>query len=422
MGSGLSYLGELRANVRPLAAASLGSGTSLPLFAYTNSAFAPHLVKAFGWSRAQFALVGLTMLTTLFLLPFVGRFTDRLGVRRVAMLGTILVPLCFVGYAAQQGAFAHYLIVSTCILAVGSLTSPLVYTRLIAENFERATGLALTIVNCMPALLAIALVPLLNEAIERFGWRAAYLGMGAFTLVGGIAALSLIPRASGAGRKPEPASDEAPHNLPDLPAVPELHAGTSDLRIILRSRTFWIILVAIFLCLLQTPLHASQMNIMLVDNGITAQQAANIVSIYALGTLVGRIGCGLALDRFTTPMVAALSMMLPALGFFVLATDLNALVVVASAMFLVGLSVGAESDLLSFLVARYFRLRIYNTTLSLIFCVTFLASALGALAISITLSLADSYSPFLYLVAGCVALGSGLFLLLPSSRETPKIG
>lgn len=189
----MSYLGELRDNVRPLAAASLGSGTSLPLFAYTNSVFAPHLVEEFGWSRSQFALVGLTMLSTLVVLPFIGRFTDRLGVRRMAIWGTFLVPLCFLGYAAQQGAFWHYLVAATIVLAVGSLTSPLVYTRLIAENFEKATGLALTIVNCVPAILAMAMVPGLNWFIEHYGWRNGYLAIAAMTLVVGLIAVSLIP-------------------------------------------------------------------------------------------------------------------------------------------------------------------------------------------------------------------------------------
>jgi MFS family permease len=415
---GMSYLGELKANIRPLAAASLGSGTSLSLFSYTNSVFAPHLVKEFGWSRSQFALVGLTMLTTLFLLPLIGRFTDRLGVRRVAMVGTILVPLCFVGYSMQQGSFAYFLLISTAVLACGSLTSTLVYTRLIAENFERATGLALTIVNCTPAVLAMLVVPLLNEAIESFGWRVSYLGVGAMALAGGIAALALTPRHVGPGREPPPGQNE-----PDLPDGPELHLPRKgDYPVILRSKTFWIIIVGMFLCLLQTPLHASQMNLMLVDNAITPQQAANIVSIYAFGTIVGRVGCGLALDRFSTPIVTGLSMVLPAIGFFVLGTDLNGVAVIAAAMFLVGLSVGAESDLISYLVARYFKLRIYNTTLSLLFCASFLASAVGAGLISLTLKLADSFSPFLFLVSGSVAFGGLLFFFLPRSRAAPKIG
>lgn len=420
--TGLAYLGEFRQHLKPLIAASLGSGTSLPLFAYTNSAFAPHLVREFGWSRSQFALVGLAMLTTLFVLPFIGRFTDRFGVRRVALVGTLLVPLCFVMYALQQGSFPYFVVCSVAVLAAGSLTSGLVYTRLIAENFHRAQGLALTVVNCVPALLAIAIVPLLNRAIETYGWRASYLALGAFALVAGLIAVSLIaPRPSPVTEPHAEADPGTP--APDFPVPPELHRpAREDYRTILRSGVFWIIFLGMFLCLLQTPLHASQMNLMLVDNGITAQQAAYAVSVYAAGTIVGRIACGLALDRYPTPYVTFISMVIPAAGLFVLGTDLNSMEVIAGAMFLVGLSVGAESDLITFLVARYFKLRIYNTTLGLVFCTSFLASSSGAVMISLTLANFNSFSPFLYFVAGTVAVGSFLFLLLPKRADFEKIG
>ena len=46
----MSYLGELRQHARPLTAASLGAGVSLPFFAYTNTVFSPFLIKEFGWS------------------------------------------------------------------------------------------------------------------------------------------------------------------------------------------------------------------------------------------------------------------------------------------------------------------------------------------------------------------------------------
>ena len=416
----MGYFSELRIHARPLAAASLGSGTSLPLFAYTNSVFAPHLVEDFGWSRSQFALVGLTMLSTLLVLPFIGRMTDSLGVKRMALLGTLCVPLCFIGFAMQQGEFWHYLVASVGVLALGSLTSPLVYTRLIAENFEKTTGLALTIVNCVPAILAMAMVPGLNRFIEEFGWRSGYLAIAAFTLVAGLTALSLIPKtkASEAGVEPGPGQ-----NVPDYPATAELHRpAREDYGTILKSKVFWFIFLGMFMCLLQTPLHASQMNLMLVDNEISMQTAANVVTVYAFGTVIGRVGCGLALDRYPTPIVSMLSMVLPALGFYLLATDINTVALITFSMFLVGLSVGAESDLISYLVQRYFKLRIYNTTLGLVYCVSFLASALGALAISYTLKIADSFSPYLLVVSVSIAFGSLLFLFLPWSKDSEKVG
>lgn len=408
----MSYLGELRRNIRPLVAASLGVGTSLPLFAYTNSVFAPHLIEAFGWSRAQFALIGTTMLATLPFLPLIGRVTDKIGVRRVALTGTLLILPGFIGYSLMTGSFELYLVLFTAVLIFASMTGPLVYTRIVAENFERTRGLALTIVNCAPAVLAVPLIPLLNVMIEEIGWRMSYVALGSFCFVCGMIAILLLPAS-------RPAVEAGPEVEVSAP-FQETRRG--DYRIILRSRLFWLILVAMFLCLLQTQLHSSQMNLMLIDQGLTMQTAANIASVYAFGTIVGRIACGLALDRFPTPIVTFVSMVLPAVGFFLLGTRLDGEGVIAVAMFLVGLSVGAESDIIPFLVARYFKVRIYNTTLGLLMTCSFLASATGALGVSYTLSRFDSFEPFLWVIAGSILVGSLLFLLMPKSRNLPKIG
>ena len=72
-----------------------------------------------------------------------------------------------------------------------------------------------------------------------------------------------------------------------------------------------------------------------------------------------------------------------------------------------------RSDLLSYLVARYFRLDIFSTTLSLAYCAVFIGSASGALILSGLLKRFDSFTPFLLVSAGTVLLGSMMFLLLP---------
>ena len=403
-----SYLGEFRRNIRPLAAASLGAGTSLPFFAYTNSIFAPHLIHQFGWSRGQFALVGLTMLATLPFLPVVGRLTDLFGVKRVALVGTLLLVPCFIAYSLMQGSFVAFLGIFTAVLIVGSATSTLTYARLVVESFERARGLALTVMNCTPAVLAIIGVPLLNWSIETNGWRTSFLGLGAFSFIVGMIAVLLIPPRLAQ----EPIEKANPAERP--------HAAREDYGIILRSRVFWFIILGMFLCMLQTPLHSSQMNLMLLDNHLTPQTASNIVSVYAFGTIVGRIGCGLALDRYSTPIVTAISMGLPALGYFFLATSWDAISLITVSMFLIGLSVGAESDLVGYLVARYFKMRIFNTVSGLMFTGSFLVSATGALLISLTLRLTDSFAPFLWVVTGSIIIGSLLFLQLPKRRE--KVG
>jgi MFS family permease len=171
------------------------------------------------------------------------------------------------------------------------------------------------------------------------------------------------------------------------------------------------------LCVLPTSLHAAQMMLMLTGSGLDRYAAANAISAFALGSILGRAACGLALDRFAPSRVACISMLLPALGYAIIASAHGAVPVITGAMLLVGLSYGAEGDLPSFLVARYFRLEIFSSTMSLVFCGVLFASAAGALILSAMLSRFDnSYAPFLMLVSASVLAGSLLFLALPHRR------
>jgi MFS family permease len=377
------------------------------LMSYTTTIFGPYLIRNFGWSRAQFALIGLSLVSTLIALPFIGRLTDRIGVRRAGIIGALGLPLCLLAYSTMSGMFAVYFLISSLLLAVGSFTSPLVYTRLIAADFKEARGLALTAVTITPALMGVVVVPLLTQVIEIWGWRAGYRALALFVLVCGLGAVALVPAEDRATR------------LQNRTGVPTARA---DFRLILASPPFWIILAAMFLCTLQTPLQSSQMALMLHDKNLGSAAVGAMVSVYALGTIIGRLACGLALDRFPTPAVAAISMILPALGYGLLATSLEAVLVTGFAMFLVGIAFGAEGDLQSYLVARHFDITVFSTTLSLVYCGVFAASACGALLISLTVKLTGSFKLFLVAVAMAVSIGSLLFLLLPREGRFTKIG
>lgn len=403
----MSYLGELRQNVRPLAAASIGCGSGLMLMHYVTTIFGPFLIKDFGWSLSQFALVGMAVLPTLFVLPFVGRITDRYGVRTAAAIGVTGMPLCMIAFSLMTGGFWLYFALYCAMLMVASFTSPIVYTRLVAADFKAARGLALTIVTITPALLGAIAAPLLTWFIELTDWRMGYRLLAAFMVVSGIAVLLLIPP-----------HDKAAEPAPEDKARP----AQADFRAILSSPIFWIIFAGMMLCTLGGALHASQMGVMLRDNKLDAVAAASMIMVYGIGTIVGRIACGLALDKFSTPIVACVSMMLPAFGFAMLATPYDSALVIGAAMLLVGISVGAEADLVSYLVARYFGLNIFSTALSLIYLGFYLAGFIGALVLSTTLQTTGSFALFLALMAGSVALGSLMFLALPREGRFEKIG
>jgi MFS family permease len=402
----MTYLGELRRNIRPLAAASIGCGSGLMVAAYATSVFAPYLLRQFGWSRSQFALIGLTMFSTLLVMPFIGRLTDRLGVRRMALAGALLLPLPYIGYSFMQGSFAVFLLISATVLALGSLTGPAVYTRLIAENFTHARGLALTIVTCAPAVVGALAAPALTAINEDFGWRWGYRAFALWILAGNLVASLLVPRQ-------EPGLDHTPSILPLPTDAPATKNRSGAFREILRQPAFWVIAGAMVLCSVPTPLHSSQMNVMLLDAGLNARTAALMVSTYAVGTVLGRIACGLSLDRFRPAHVATLWMALPAGGYALIAAAHGAHLPIAGGMALIGLAMGADNDLTAFLVARHFRLEVFSTALSLVLCGVLFAAACGAMLLSAVLRHGGGFTLYLQIVSVTALVGALLFLALP---------
>lgn len=394
-----AYFGELLQNWRVLLAAGLGMAVGLQMFSYITSIFAPFLIKEFGWARATFALIGFTMLVTLPTMPIAGRLADRFGAKRMAAIGVALLPLVIWSFSRIDGQFRTYFVCSAGVMAVGCLTSPVTYTRLIVEKFDKARGLALTIVMSAPALTGIFVPPFLTGFMADHGWRDAYQVLAAFVLVAGVIAILLIPKGCG---------DAPPRKVKAASAPRERHFGE-----VLATPAFWAIFAGVLLTTLHTPLHGSQFVVLLNEQGLDGMAAARMVQVYSLGTLIGRIACGLALDHYSSRIVAALSMVLPAFGLSLLASPFDAAWAIGLAVFLVGVTVGAEGDLLSFLVGRYFRMEIFGTALGLCYCALYVASLSGVMLNSALLRAYDTFAPFLWITAGSVLIGSLLFLRLP---------
>lgn len=400
------YYRELWTNRRALLAVALGTGAGLAVNTYFSGIFAPYLLDEFGWTKAQFALLPLVSLLSLLALPIAGRCVDLFGVRRTVLPGAIIMPLTWLMLSYQTGSIGYFLAATGLAVIFGVLTTAVVYSRVIAENFTHARGLALAIVMSGPALLGAIGVPLLTNYIGDHGWRDGYQMLALVSgLIGGLAWL-LIP----ASRKASP----------DAPKEPRAKRSLSDYREVLGTPTFWIIFGALVLCNIANILHGSQMKLMLMDRGLQAETAAFMISIYAIGVLVGRFCCGFALDRWPAEIVAACAMVLPAVGFLILGSGPTMVELVAVSIALVGLSQGAEGDLGAYLVLKFFRLEVYGTVYGLMITSTAISTAIGAIVLSRSLDLTGSFSFYLLFCGLAVLIGSSLFLLLRMRWLAPR--
>lgn len=391
----MNYREEFRAHWPAMLGAMAGFSSGLSVNSYINSVVGPYLLDEFQWTKAQFALAGTLSLLTLIFIPIAGRLTDLFGARRVAALGVVAFPLSFVALSMMQGDIRFYYAVTVLQIVFCCTTTSTVYTRVVAERFTAARGMALALFACGPPLVGAIGSPLLTQYMDVAGWRAGYIAFAVFSALTGVFALMLLP---GDNQRVDPEHQQ--------------RRVAHDYRIIARNPTFWIILTSTVLCSVPYALAASQIKVMLTEHGVSSIQAGFMVSVFATGVIVGRIASGLALDRFPTHWVASIGMGLPAIGLFILASNVTTLPLIVLAVGTLGLSYGAEGDVLAYIAARYFDMKTFSTILGLFMAGAGAAITLGSVILSLTLWKTDSFTVFMLISGVSVLLGSIGFLRL----------
>ena len=365
------------------------------------STMAPSLIESNGWSKADFAMVGTLGLVSALTLPFVGRLADVIGVRRTALIGQVAMPLLYLAYSRMDGSLSVYIGIFVAQGIICMTTTATVYARLAVQYVKQARGLALAIVASGPALFGIVVGPVLNAYVEAEGWRSGYQALAIFAVISGVITFLLIPaEPKGDGRAPLPRRKASE----DYPAI-------------FRNSAFWVLAVAMLLCNLPQTILQAQLKMLMLENGISGTGVGAMLTAASLGMLSGRILTGLAIDRFNPYWVGFLTMGLPSLGLFLISSNLDDPGLLWGAVYFLGFTYGAEGDVVAYLVARRFGVRIYSSVMGLLTACMSASTALGATLLSVTLAATGNFNLFLVIVGTAVVTGAALLLALGRSEQ-----
>ncbi len=400
----MSYFQELKDNWRPILAATLGLSTGASVGQYITSALAPDMVENMNWAQSSFTAVGVLSLGTAIAIPMAGRMADVLGVKRTAMIGLIALPLIYFAYSLIRSSIAEYAVLFVMQAILCATTTATVYSRIAVQFFTRTRGLALAIVASGPAVMGAALSPLLNRFVDDFGWRDSYQAIALFTAIMGVIVYLLIPAEKQAEGQEAPVKRRARDDYP----------------MILRKRAFWLLAGSMLFINLPQVIAITQLRFVLEAQNVTAAQVGILFSIFAVGTLAGRIIAGLALDRLPPHIVAFVGMALPALGLAVLASDMDALPVLMLAVFSFGFVIGAEGDVVGYLISRTFPITVYSSVMGLMTMIISLSVVSGTAILSIMQKMGMGYPPFLWMGAAAIIIGSLFFLPLGRNLKAPE--
>ena len=164
------------------------------------------LLRDFGLDRVAYANINLwaTLIGAAFNLPC-GRLVDRYGAR-VVMTGLLLALGLTVLAMAGAGSFMVLAVTITLTRGLGQSALSVVSLTLAGKWFARRINLAMGVYALLVGMGFIAAFPSVGQAILKFGWRAAWSGVG-WALVAVLAPLAWwIVREA-------PATEEVPGSL-----------------------------------------------------------------------------------------------------------------------------------------------------------------------------------------------------------------
>lgn len=346
------------------------------------------LGNEFGWSRSEIssALTVLTITTALFS-PVVGHMVDRVGARRVLIASLVALGVCMVALGALMSQLWHLLLIYGLIGTAGAGANSLPYMRALTAWFDRNRGLAIGI-GIGGIGIGYAYVPMVVQAAVRHGdWRYGYYALALIILVVSLPALIVGFRDSPADAG---CSDESERRGPSSSGGGAPWSGRTAAEAY-RSGVFWM-LAATFV-ILSFVLNGTLTHLMpmLVDRGLHEDTAALAVSSVGAMMAVSRIGIGFLVDRIFAPRVAAVCFTASMAGVAILAFSDSVPLIFAAALML-GLSIGAETDLMAYLAGRYFGLGNFGAVYGTLFAAILAGTAVGPIVFGVAFDTWGNYT------------------------------
>jgi len=367
---------------------------------FSLAVFLKPIQEATGWSRA-----GVSAAMTLnFLMMGLGGFlwgtlSDRYGPRPVVLAGSVLLGIGLATASRSTSLLEFQLAYGVLVgFAAGSFFAPMIAS--VANWFDRHRSLAVSLVSVGVGVAPMTISPFAAWLIQHYDWRTSQLVIG-------ILAWGLLIPASVFVRTAPVVSN--PGSQQQEPSV-----GLGEA---LRSTPFIVLALTFFACCAAHSGPIFHTISYAIFCGIPTTLAVTIYSVEGLAGLGGRLGLGLAADRFGVKPVLIAGLVLQALaaGTFAGVSRLEAFYAVAAVF---GFAYGGVMPLYAVLAREYFGQKIMGGVLGAASMVSSLGMALGPVVGG---WIFDRFGGYAWLYIGSFAMGAGAVAIALAFPPTPRM-
>lgn len=363
----------------------------------TFGVFLPVLGDEFAWSRGAVSVaLSINLIVGGFAAFPVGRLADRRGPRAVLAV-TVAVGAAGFVLAARIGALWHFYLAYGVLVGVGMSSIYVLTAATVSRWFDARRGIALAIVLSGFNLGWLTGGPLAAFLIGRWGWRTAYVVLGALVAAVGVPT-SLAVRYPRTERAPGVESQER---------AAARGSAFSDARL-WYFVTAWGFLGLVFMMVTVHSVSYAR------DRGLPLEQASLALTAFGLGAVSGRLLAGAAADRFgaVPTMRVCLLIQCGALGVLVLGLPTWTVI---GALMMFGLGASGADNAFVKAVPDAFGLAALATIMSVVGLGWRSGAGLGPALAGFVHDLTGSYTPSF--AFALLALGAGWTLFrLGASR------
>lgn len=357
-------------------AGAVGSGMGVGVVAsYVLGVFVKDISAEFDWERS-YTTAGISCLfiASGFGSLSLGSLMTRWPMRQTIMLFVALFSLSVMAVGLIPKSLLLYCILFSSIGFFGSAATAMPYAVAISRQFDSNRGLALALMVSGGGAGSLLLPPFANWLLENYGWRLGYVGVGLLVGTAALAGLLFCFRS--------PPLGEAHHSAEPVSSLKDIFTS---------SRTFWLIALSILGISIAVVGLITNFVPILTDRGISPAKAATMAGLIGAASWISRLLVGILLDRVHAKYIAGGIFLLAAVGIVATALSGEGLGVYLAVLFL-GLAVGAEADLITYTVSRYFPPQALSRALGAVWIFWAWGNGLGVFVASLSYDLTGNYN------------------------------
>ena len=352
----------------------------------------------------------------------IGRVVDWIGARVVLTTVALALGVIVIGMS-QVSNLATLAVAMTLTRAVGQSALSVISIAMVGHWFVRRVNMAMGIYSLVLSIGFMAAFPLVGALIQTWGWRAAWLFVGAALIVG------LAPISWFVVRRGPEAMGLVPDGDGGLPTA-STKAGGDELTghrfsEAMSTGAFWVFgLGAALYGLVASGIGLFNESI-LAERGFGAEIYYQTLVVTAMTALLGNFGGGWLAQRVSLTRLMSVALLILAAGLAMLphVTSLSAVMAWATAM---GLGGGLVMVLFFSVWPNVFGRRHLGRIQGAAQAMTVLASAVGPLLLAWCVDVTGGYAPMFRILAAAVAGTAAAAMIVelpppaPASIPTPQ--